>query len=97
MSVPEIPSNISSSEDTFQDSLRRLCILIDNFRSDLTKWFHQNLTKSQERLQTMPNSMVNQNQIFYIQLQPQVVPGSDLSISKVAPHVTLINRFFNKP
>ena len=54
MSVPEPLSNISSPEDKLQDYLRRVYLLIDKMRSELTK--------AQERPQTLFNSMVSQHQ-----------------------------------
>ena len=75
MSVPELTSKISSPEEIFQASLRRIYILIGEMRSDLTK--------SQDRLQNMFNSMVAQQQHFNIQMEPQVVSVSDISISEV--------------
>ena len=43
-------------------------------------------TKSQERNQTIFNSMVAQLQNFKLQIQPQAVPVSDLSIYKFTVH-----------
>ena len=37
MSVPELPYKISSTEDAFQASLRRLNILPDEMRSEFAK------------------------------------------------------------
>ena len=74
MSVPELPSKISSPEYTLQTSLRRVYILIEDMRSDLTKL--------QERLKNMFNSMISQHQNFKLQMKPQEVTGSDLSLSK---------------
>ena len=65
----------------FQAYLRRLYILFDELCSDLTK--------SQDRLQTLYSSMVSQNQNFNLQMQPQAVSGSDISLSKLLP-----GRFF---
>ena len=50
-------------------------------RSDLTNIRLDN-TKSQERLQTQLNSMIDQYQIYKLQMQPQAVYGSDISLSK---------------
>ena len=74
MSVPELPSNNSSPEETFTASLGRVYILIDDMRSDLTK--------SQERLQTLFNYIITQHQTFELQMKPQTLFGSDLSLSK---------------
>ena len=73
MSVPEISSDISSSEEIFKASLKRVYILIGGLR------FY--LTKSQERLQTLFNYMVDQNENSKLQMQPQAVSSSDISIS----------------
>ena len=91
MSVPELPSKISSPDETFQASPRRLYILIDKMRSGLTNWRHKNLTNSLEMLQTMSNYMVTQHQNFELQMQPQAVPGSDLSIYKVTSQNILVS------
>ena len=40
------------------------------------------LTKSQERIQTMLNYIIALHQNFKLQMQPQVVSSSDLSLSK---------------
>ena len=74
MKFPELTSNIFSPEDNFQASLGRVYILIDEMLS--------NITKSQERLQTLFNSMVAQNQNFKLQMQPHAVSGYDISLSK---------------
>ena len=86
MLLTELSSNISSPEEMFQASLRRVCILIEELRLYLTKWCHQNLTKSQDMLQTMSNYMVSQHHNFKLQMQPQAVSGSDLSLYKVTSH-----------
>ena len=75
ISVPELPSEISSPEETFHNSLRRVYISIDEL--------HLEPTKSQERLQTLSNYTFAYNQIFDLQMQPQAVSGSDISLSKV--------------
>ena len=74
MSVPGIPLNTSSLEETSQDSLRRLYVLIDKMCLCLTK--------SQERIQTMLKSMIALNHNFKLQMQPQEVSGSDISLFK---------------
>ena len=91
----------------FQYYIRKVYLLIDEMRLDLTK--------SQERLQTLFKYMVSQHQIFKLQMQPQAVSGSDISISNVnsrnifvsadlAPdlsadidHVQVISRVFREP
>ena len=77
MSVPELPYNISSPEETLQASIRRVIILCSNITKSIVE-LRSNLTKSQERRQTMFNSMV-----AHLQMQPQAVPVSYLSLSKV--------------
>ena len=83
MSVPELPSNISHLEETFKASLRRVYILTDKLCSDLTK--------SQERLQIMFNSMVAQHQHLKLQMKPHAVSASDISISKVTLQNILVS------
>ena len=75
MSVPELPSNISSPEETFQASLRRVYIIIDKL--------HSELTNSQERLQTLFNYMVSHYQNSKLRIQPQEVSGYDIFLSKI--------------
>ena len=79
MSVPELPSNISSPEEKFQASLRRIYLLIDYMRLYINK--------SQERLQTLFNSMVAQHQNFKLQMEPRAVSGSNIYLSKVTSHI----------
>ena len=66
---------VTTQKENFQASIMRVYILIDKLRSDLSK--------SQERLQTLFNSMVAQHQNFKLQMQPQAVSGFDLSVSNV--------------
>ena len=73
MSVPELPSNISSPEETFQASLSTIYIVIDELLLDLIK--------SQERLQTLFKYMVAQHHISWLKMQPQEVSGYDLYLS----------------
>ena len=70
ISVPELPSNISSPEEAFQYSLSRVYLLISGM-----SW---ELTKSQERLQILFNCMVAQHQNFKLPMEPQAVSGSDI-------------------
>ena len=81
MSVLGLPSNISSLDEKFQASLRRFSVLIDKTRLDLTKICLYN-TNLQERLKNQLNYMIAKHQIFKLQIQIQVVSGSDISISK---------------
>ena len=74
ISVPELPSGISSPEDMFQDSLKRVYVLIGETWSELTK--------SQERIQTLFNSMISKYQHFKLQMQPHSVSGFDISLYK---------------
>ena len=50
--------------------------------SDLTK-IHSDNINSRERLQTLINTMIAQYQISKLQIQPQAVSVSDISLSKV--------------
>ena len=75
MSIPELHSNIPFPEDKSQVSLTSACILMDYMLSSITK--------SQERLQTMFNSIVTQHQNFNLQMEPQALSGSDISLYKV--------------
>ena len=59
---------------TFQDSLRRAYI----YTYDICL----GLTKSKERIQTMLNYIIFLHQNSKLQMQPQEVYGSDLSLSK---------------
>ena len=74
MSVPELPYITSSPEDIFQAYLRGLYIKIDKMRLELTKL--------QERIKTLLNSMIGQHQNFKLQIQPQAVSGSDIFLYK---------------
>ena len=74
MSVPEIPSNISSLEDMFQASLMMLYILIE--KMCLT------LTNSQYMIQNLLNYMIDLHKSFKLQMKPQAVSVSDISLSK---------------
>ena len=82
-SVPELPSYISSPEDTFHDSLRRVFILIGKMRSYLTK--------SQERFQTLFNYMVSKHQNSKLQIQSQAVSGSYISLSKSTSRMIFVS------
>ena len=77
MSATEIPSNTSSPEETFQDYLRRVYILIGDICSSLTKSF--------EMIQNLLNSMIALHQNSKLQMQPKAVSGSDISLSKATP------------
>ena len=86
MSVPELPYNISSPEETLQDSQRIIQASLRNITKsidELQDRLRSDLTKSQERNQTMFNSIVAQLQNFNLQMQPQAVPVSDISLYKV--------------
>ena len=74
MSVQEPPYKISSPEEALA-SLRNITKLIDKLRL--------HLNKLHERNQTMCNYMVAQLQNFKLQMQPQEVPVSYLSLFKV--------------
>ena len=87
MSVPELPSDIYSPEEMFKYSLRRVYILIDYLLSELTK--------SQDRLHTLFNSMVAQYQNSKLQMQPQAVSGSDIYISNVTPHKIVVSAYLD--
>ena len=81
MSVPELPYNISFPEEAFQAYLRKVNILPDELRSNFTKSIGglcSDLNKVHDR-------MVTQIQNFKLQMQPQSVPVSDISPSKVIP------------
>ena len=88
MSVPELPYNISSPEETFQTSLRIILASLRNITKsigELRDELRSDLTNSKERIQTMSNSMVAQIQNFKLQMKPQAVPVSDISLYKVTP------------
>ena len=102
MSVPELCYKISSPEEALA-SLRMITKLINKLLL--------HLNKAHERNQNMYNYMVAQLQIFNIQIKPQAVPVSDLSLSKVASYNIFVSadldtdrdpfqgttRFFRKP
>ena len=79
MSVPELLYRISSPEGAFQDYLRRVNILIDELRSNLTK----SIEELRSDLNKVDGRMVAKLQNFNLQMKPQAAPVSDLSISKV--------------
>ena len=95
MSVLELPYGISSLEEVFQDSLRRVNISIDELRfkdslrrlNILIDEMSSNFTKSIKELRLEPNKvherMVDQLQNSKIQMRPQAVPVSVISLSKV--------------
>ena len=87
MLIPEISYNISSPDEAFKASLSRLNILLDELRSNFTKsieGLQSDLNKGQER---MVAQLYEQNQTMLqnpkLQMQPQALPVSDLSLSKV--------------
>ena len=88
MSVPELPYSISYPEEAFQASIRRVHILLDELCSDFTKSieeFHLDLNKAHEKMVTQlhgRNQTMLQN--YKLKMQPQAVPVSDLSLSKVS-------------
>ena len=78
MSVLELPSKISFLEDKILEYVESLCAKMEAFHSK----FLLDSIKSQEILQTQLNSMFALNQIFKLWMQPQIVYGSYISISK---------------
>ena len=106
MSVPELPYKISSREEALS-CIRKITQLIDELRGKLRLDLNEirsHLNKVQDRNQSML-------QIFKLQMQPQEVPVSDISCSKVPSqnifvladldpdldHFQAIDRFFRIP
>ena len=81
MSVPDFPCKIYFPEETFQDSLKIIQASLKKITKSINKLrgeLRSDLTKSQERNQTMFNYMFAQIQSFKLQMQPQAVPVSDI-------------------
>ena len=93
MSVLELPCMISSTEEALY-CLMKITKLIDELRESMHSYLNElrsHLNKAHERNQTMYNSMVAQLQNLKIQMQPQAVPVSDLSLSKVNPQKIFVS------
>ena len=93
MSVPELLYGISSPEEAFQDSLRRVNILIDELRfkdslrrvNILIDEMRSTFTKSIEELRSYPNKVTSQK----IVLSAGIAPDID--------HLQVINQVLSKP
>ena len=95
MSVPEVPYDIYSLEEAFQASLRRVGISLDELRYNFTKSIEElrsNLNKGNKK---MIAQLHERNQAMLknpkLQMKPQAVPVSDLSLSKVTSHKIFIS------
>ena len=89
MSVPQLPYNMSSPEEALA-CLRKITKLIDEFCSDFNDLRSQ-LNKIHETNKTIYNSMVAQLQNLKLQMQPQAVPVSNISLYKVTSQKKLVS------
>ena len=79
MPVPELPYKISFPEEALY-CIRKITKLFEELRSHLNKAHEM-----------MYNSMIAHHQNFKLQMQPQAVPISDLSLSKATPQKNLVS------